>query len=79
MPDTWVGYSPYAYEHLPIQTKYLSSSDVLKFRDDAYVRYYGNERYQKMVEEKFGKEVLFSIKKGLTKKLKRKYLEEAAV
>ena len=79
LPDTWVGYSPYAYEHLPIQTKYLSSSDVLRFRDDAYVRYYGNERYQKMVEEKFGEEVLLSIKKGLTKKLKRKYLEEAAV
>ncbi len=77
LPDTWVGYSPYAYEHLPIPTKYLSGADVLRFRDDAYVRYYGNEKYQKMVEEKFGKDVLASIKIGLTKKLKRKYLELA--
>ncbi len=78
LPDTWAGYSPYSYEHLPLSTKYLTSTEVLRFRDEAYVKYYSNERYQKMIREKFGEEILEGIKKGLTKRLKRKYLEETS-
>jgi len=77
LPDTWAGYSPYSYEHLPLPTKYLTSVEVLRFRDEAYVKYYSNDRYQRMIREKFGEEVLAGIVKGLTKRLKRKYLEEA--
>lgn len=76
LPDTWLGYSPYSYEHLPLPTKYLKSEEVLRFRDEAYVKYYSSDRYQNMIKEKFGEEVLEVIKKGLTKRLKRKYLEE---
>lgn len=76
LPDTWADYSPYSYEHVPLPTKYLTSSDVLRFRDESYVRYYGNEKYQKMIREKFGEDVLEGIKQGLTKKLRRKCLEE---
>jgi anaerobic magnesium-protoporphyrin IX monomethyl ester cyclase len=76
LPDTWEGYSPYSFEHLPLPTKYVSSSDVLRSRDEAYVKYYSNGRYQRMVREKFGIEVLEGVKKSLTKRLKRKYLEE---
>lgn len=49
----------------------------MRFRDEAYVKYYSNDRYQNMIREKFGEEVLEGIRKGLTKRLKRKYLEEA--
>jgi hypothetical protein len=77
LPETWAGYSPYSYEHLPLPTKYLSSAEVLRFRDEAYVKYYSNERYQGMIKEKFGEEVLAGIVQGLTKRLKRKYLEES--
>jgi len=76
LPDTWAGYSPYSFEHLPLPTKYLTSAGVLRFRDEAYVEYYSNQRYQRMIREKFGEEVLGGIVKGLTKRLKRKYLEE---
>ncbi|MBM4348284.1 MAG: radical SAM protein [Deltaproteobacteria bacterium] len=76
LPETWAGYSPYSYEHLPLPTKHLKSADVLRFRDEAYVKYYSNERYQSMIREKFGKEVLDGIVRGLTKKLKRKHLGE---
>lgn len=75
LPDTWAGYSPYSYEHLPLPTKYLTSVEVLRFRDEAYVKYYNNEKYQNMIREKFGEEVLEEIKKSLTKRLRRKYLE----
>lgn len=79
LPDTWGGYSPYSYEHLPLPTKFLTSVDVLSFRDEAYIKYYTNERYQKMIKDKFGEEVLMGIKTTLTKKLRRKYLEETCV
>ena len=76
LPETWVGYFFYSYEHLPLPTQYLTSVDVLRFRDEAYVRYYSGERYQKMIREKFGVEVLEGIVKGLTGRLRRKYLDE---
>jgi anaerobic magnesium-protoporphyrin IX monomethyl ester cyclase len=76
LPETWVGYSPYSYEHLPLSTKYLTSTEVLRFRDEAYVKYFSNKRYQKMVSKKFGKEVFREIQKNLTKRLRRKLLEE---
>lgn len=75
LPETWAGYSPYSYEHLPLPTRYVNAIDVLKFRDEAYVQYYSNGRYQRMIREKFGEEVLGGIVEGLTKRLKRKYLE----
>lgn len=76
LPENWSGYSPYSYEHLPLPTRYVSAIDVLKFRDEAYVKYYSSEKYQKMIRNKFGEKVLEEIKRTLTKKLKRKYLEE---
>lgn len=79
LPAGWGGYSPYSYEHLPLPTKYLTSVDVLRFRDEAYVKYYSNDRYQSMIKEKFGEEVLEGIRKTLTKGLRRKYLEETCV
>jgi hypothetical protein len=50
--------------------------EVLRFRDEAYVKYYSSERYQRMIREKFGEEVLRGIAGGLTKSLRREYLEE---
>jgi len=76
LPGSWAGYSPYAYEHLPLPTNSLTSRELLKFRDEAYVTYYSSERYQRMIQDKFGREVLEGIQKGLTKKLRRRVLEE---
>lgn len=79
LPEAWEDYSPYSYGHLPLRTKYLTGVEVLNFRDNAYVTYYKSERYKIMIKEKFGEEVLESIRKTLTKRLKRKYLEETCV
>lgn len=76
LPDTWAGYSPYSYDHLPLQTKYLTSEEVLKFRDEAYVKCFNSDKYLTLVREKFGSEVSDSVKATLTKQLRRKYLEE---
>lgn len=77
LPESWIGYSELSYEAHPMPTKYLTSKEVLKFRDYAFNEYFnGNDDYFQMIEEKFGKSTVEQIKRMLGKKLKRKLLEE---
>jgi len=73
LPDTWLGYAQLNEETLPLSTKYLSSSQVLRFRDKVFQEYYSNPRYLKMIEEKFGPETVTHIKKMLKHEIKRKF------
>ncbi|MCP4674612.1 MAG: radical SAM protein [Deltaproteobacteria bacterium] len=73
LPDTWQGYSQYAYESLPLSTKHLSGSEVLAFRDDAFHSYHSNPRYLAMIEHKFGAEVVRHIKEMCVTRLRRKW------
>ena len=57
LPENWLGFSQTNEETLPLPTKYLSGSDVLRFRDKAFREYFTNPRYLKMIEEKFTKEM----------------------
>lgn len=73
LPKDWIGYSQYSYNSLPLRTRYLSASEVLEFRDNAFHSYFTNTGYQEMIRVKFGAEALEHIK-GMTKhRLKRKY------
>lgn len=73
LPESWIGYSQYAYETLPLPTKYLTGSQVLAFRDKAFDRYYSNPRYLNMIEKKFNPEAAEHIRKMTRTRLKRKY------
>jgi radical SAM superfamily enzyme YgiQ (UPF0313 family) len=73
LPESWIGYSQYAYETLPLPTKYLSGAEVLRFRDNAFYEYFSNPSYLKKIREKFGERVEKSILEMLKKKLERKY------
>lgn len=75
LPKEWHGFSQHSYETLPLPTKYLSAKEVLKFRDDAFHRYFENPEYLSMVEEKFGKQVKEHIQEMTKTRLKRKLLE----
>ena len=75
LPKEWHGYSQHSYETLPLLTKYLSAKEVLKFRDEAFHKYFENPRYLKMIEEKFGKKVRKHIEEMTKTKLKRKLFE----
>lgn len=76
LPDSWQGYSQYSYETLPLRTKYLTAGEVLKFRDEAFIRYYRDSRYQDMIKAVFGDEALRAVTEMLKVKLKRKYIAE---
>jgi len=73
LPEKWQGYSQYAYETLPLPTKHLSASEVLRFRDDAFQTYYSNPLYLGMMTRKFGPGVADHVREMASHKLIRKY------
>lgn len=73
LPETWQGYSQYAYESLPLPTKYLSGGQVLAFRDYAFDAYYHSPRYLEMICRKFGRETANHLQEMASKQLPRKY------
>jgi len=74
LPETYVGYSQHSYETTPLDTKHISAAEVLKFRDEAFTKYYKNEQYLDMIEHKFGLGTRQDIEKMTEIKLKRKLL-----
>jgi anaerobic magnesium-protoporphyrin IX monomethyl ester cyclase len=76
LPKEWHGFSQHSYETLPLPTKYLTEKEVLRFRDNAFHKYFENPRYLDMLESKFDKKVRRHIQKMAGIKLKRKILEK---
>ncbi|MBI4656284.1 MAG: cobalamin B12-binding domain-containing protein [Elusimicrobia bacterium] len=75
LPNKWHGFSQHSYETLPLPTKHISAKDVLKFRDDAFHKYFENPDYLNMVQQKFGSEVESHIREMTKTRLKRRLLE----
>jgi len=74
LPDSFEGYAFLSYDSQPLPTKYLTSSEVLKFRDEAWTKYFTNKNYLNLVEEKFGIQERINIEDMSKIKLKRKIL-----
>ena len=72
----WIGYSQHAYETLPLPTDRVPAEDVLRFRDEAFLKYFTSPGYLKMVMTTFGSRAVEHIQEmtGLNK-LRRKILE----
>lgn len=77
LPDSWIGYSQHSYECHPLRTEFLTSAEVLRFRDSAFMKYFTSASYLEMVKRKFGTDVLINIQDMTRVKLKRKILEES--
>jgi len=69
----WLGYSQHAYESMPLPTESLSSSEVLDFRDKAFTKYFTNPSYLKMIEEKFGSNVIEHIHSMTSHSIRRRH------
>jgi anaerobic magnesium-protoporphyrin IX monomethyl ester cyclase len=74
LPDSYEGYAFLSYESQPLPTKYLSSAEVLQFRDSAWQTYFENSSYLNLVEKKFGSQERKNVEEMCTIKLKRKIL-----
>ncbi len=75
LPSEWHGFSQHAYETLPLPTKHVSARDVLKFRDDAFHKYFKNPTYLDKLESMFGPDVRSHVVDMSQTRLKRKILE----
>jgi len=73
LPETWAGYAQFSEETLPLPTKYLSSAEVLRFRDRAFEEFHSSPRYIEMIRQKFGQDTVEHIKEMLTRKIHRKF------
>ena len=76
LPENWESFSQLGYETKPLPTKYLSPKEVLKFRDEAFYRYYTNPSFISMMERKFGDKVKSHLERMLKIKVRRKLIEE---
>lgn len=74
LPDSWIGYSQHSYEALPLRTEALTSAEVLKFRDEAFLKYFSNPGYLDFVGNKFGDHVVEHLNEMTKIRLKRKLL-----
>jgi len=73
LPASWQGYSQYAYETLPLPTKYMSGIEVLRFRDYAFNAYYQNADYLAKIHKVFGAGTAGHVRKMTSTALPRKW------
>ena len=73
LPDNWSGYSQHAVDTLPLPTRHLSAGDVLRFRDDAFHKYFADDGYLQMIRRKFGEETVDHIREMTSHRLERRY------
>lgn len=71
----WIGYSQHAYETFNLPTEYLTNAQILKFRDDAFIKYFTNQKYLDRMIQKFGISFKDEMDRMLAITLKRKLTE----
>jgi anaerobic magnesium-protoporphyrin IX monomethyl ester cyclase len=76
LPREWNDYSQHAKSCLPLPTKYLTASEVLRFRDHAFQVYFNSPSYLNMIEKRFGMETVRHIQGMAKHKLERDILQE---
>ena len=74
LPSTYSGYSQHSYDTLNLSTSKLSAAQILKFRDEAWMKYHTNEKYLNLLNKKFGSKAVTNIQNTTKIKLKRKLL-----
>ena len=75
LPEAWSGFSQHSYDCTPLPTEKVSSTEVLRFRDDAFHQYFEGPAYLTMAGLKFGAETVRHIREMTKTRLARKLLE----
>ena len=74
LPKTYEGYSFHSYETLPLPTETLSAADVIKYRDENFIKYHNHKPFLEKINKKFGEKAANNIVEMTKIKLKRKIL-----
>lgn len=73
LPKTWTGYSQHSVDMLPLPTKHLPSSEVIRFRDHAFQVHFDSPKYLDMVQQKFGPDTVKHVREMASHKLERQF------
>jgi radical SAM superfamily enzyme YgiQ (UPF0313 family) len=76
LPETYSGYSFHGYDTVCLPTEKLKNWEVLKLRDEAFIKYHTNKNFLDRIEQKFGIIQKNNIIKMTKTKLKRKIIEK---
>jgi len=74
LPQTFDEFAFLSYDCKPLRTKNLTGAEVLKFRDEAWHKYFSHEPFLNLVENKFGLQSRQNIEEMSKIRLKRKIL-----
>lgn len=74
LPSSYSGYSQHSYDMLNLRNANLTSADICRFRDDAWMKYNSDAAYLVLLESRFGKAAMKDIEDTCTITLKRKLL-----
>jgi len=77
LPETYTGFGFLSYDSQPLPTKFISASEVLRFRDAAWQQYFTNPAYLKLVEAKFGIQERNNVEALSKVRLRRKILGDS--
>ncbi len=75
LPEKWTGYSQHSRDCLPLPTRYLPAREVLRFRDEAFVKYCTDPGYLAMVERRFGAATVAHLREVTAHRLERHLLD----
>ena len=76
LPKDYEGYSFHSYHTLPLPTENLSAAEILKFRDESFIKYHTHEPFRERIKKKFGDVAINQINEMLKVNLKRKILNQ---
>src|SRR5438477_6527899 len=74
LPKQWTGFSQHSRDCLPLPTRHLPAREVLRFRDEAFVRYFTNPRYLDMLRRHFGPDTAEQVERMPSHRLERDLL-----
>ena len=74
LPKTFDEFAFLSYDCKPLRTKALEAEQVLKFRDDAWHKYFTHKPFLELVENKFGIQSRQNVEEMSKIRLKRKLL-----
>jgi len=78
LPKTYAGYSFFSEDTLPLPTEYLNPGEILKFRDEAFIKYHTFKPFLSRIEQKYGKVPVDNIERLTSVKLKRNIIDKTA-
>ena len=71
LPPTYSGYSYYSKDSFPNPTDSLTRQEILKFRDDVFIKYFNRKEWFDKIKVKFGQESVDIHKNILKTRLER--------